>query len=221
MMLTGCWNRNELTDLAIVAGMSIDKSGEQIEVSIQVIEPQQVNAKGTSSRIPATTYMSKATSISEALRKMTTISPRKPYMSHLRVLSIGEPLAREGIAEALDYISRNHGFRNDFSIVIAKGGKGADILSILTALEPLPANSLFDTLKVSSREWAPTTSIALDKLITDMVSDGKNPVLSGVQTIGDKEDGRSLKNLETTTPHDIVFFLRLTNRLTRISRYLC
>ncbi|MDR6552912.1 Ger(x)C family spore germination protein [Paenibacillus qinlingensis] len=201
IVLTGCWNRNELTDLAFVVGMAIDNSDDQIEVSIQVVEPQQINAKGGSTRIPAIMYKSKADTLAEALRKMMTVCPRKPYVSHLRVLAIGESLARVGIADTLDYISRDHEFRNDFSIIIAKGGKGADVLSILTALEPIPSNSLFDTLRVSSREWAPTTTITLDELITDLVSQGKNPVLSGIERTGDLKVGRSLDNLESTTPN--------------------
>lgn len=45
VFVTGCWNRRELNELAIAVGMGIDKSGDQYEVSVQVVEPSEVAGK--------------------------------------------------------------------------------------------------------------------------------------------------------------------------------
>lgn len=45
LLLTGCWNRRELNELAIAVGMGIDKQGDQFRVSLQVVDPGKASAK--------------------------------------------------------------------------------------------------------------------------------------------------------------------------------
>ncbi|WMT41390.1 hypothetical protein RE628_02140 [Paenibacillus sp. D2_2] len=46
-LLTGCWNRRELNELAIAVGLGLDKDGDKYQVSIQVVNPSEVsNGKG-------------------------------------------------------------------------------------------------------------------------------------------------------------------------------
>jgi spore germination protein KC len=39
IFVTGCWSRHELNDLAIAVGIGIDKTGDQYQVSAQVVYP--------------------------------------------------------------------------------------------------------------------------------------------------------------------------------------
>lgn len=194
---TGCWNRRELNDLAIEVAMGIDKSGGQYRITTQVVDPGEVAArKGGTGRTPVTVYQATSGTIFEAQRKMTTMSPRKIYIAHLRMVVIGEELAREGISEFLDFLSRDHEQRPDFFVVVAKGTSAENVLKILTPLEKIPANKLFYSLKTSEKVWAPTSSVTLDVLISDLVSTGKQPVLTGLEIKGDQEAGESTENIE-------------------------
>lgn len=101
IVLTGCWNRRELNELAIAVGFGVDKDGEQYRFSVQVVDPGEVaaNKGGTSGRTPVTMYHMSAPTIFEALRKMTTVSPRKiqfapAHFGHWR--SSGEGWTRRG-----------------------------------------------------------------------------------------------------------------------------
>ncbi|MDF2679187.1 MAG: spore gernimation protein GerC [Brevibacillus sp.] len=198
LVLTGCWNRRELNDLAIAVGFGVDKADDQYRVSVQVVDPGEVAAnKGVSGRTPVTMYHVTAPTLFEALRKMTTVSPRKIYSSHLRIFVIGEEVAKEGIGEVLDLVSRDQEMRTDFYIVVAKGKHTAEeALKILTPIEKIPANNLFHSLESSARVWAPSTTVTLDQLIADMVSQGKHPVLTGLEIKGDYEVGQSVANIE-------------------------
>lgn len=45
--LSGCWDRTEITDLAIVTAASIDKKdNNQIELSVQVFIPSSISSGG-------------------------------------------------------------------------------------------------------------------------------------------------------------------------------
>ncbi|MFE5317065.1 Ger(x)C family spore germination protein [Paenibacillus sp. NPDC056579] len=198
VLLTGCWNRRELNDLAIVVGMGIDKIGDRYEVTIQVVMPAEVAPLkgGTSGRAPVTIYHATGDTVFEAIRRMTTMTPRKAYFAHVRMFLIGEEAAKAGVSNLLDFISRDHELRTDFYFAVAKGALAKDLLSIYTMLEKIPANKMFNSIEVSQKTWAPSVSVTLDELIRDLVSNGKNPVLTGIEIVGNKEEGKLKSNVE-------------------------
>jgi len=200
--LSGCWNRRELNELAITVGLAIDRAEDGgVRVSAQVVEPGEVASGraaggGGGNRSPVTLYSAKGESVFEAVRKLTTVSPRKIYFSHLRVVVFGESLLREGIAKELEFLSRDHEVRTDFYIIAAKGVEGHEVLDQLTPLVKLPAQKLFTSLQTSEQAWAPTYGVQLDELITSIVSKGKHPVLTAIEIKGDKKAGETQKNVE-------------------------
>jgi spore germination protein KC len=197
LFVAGCWNRRELNDLAIAVALGIDKSGDQFLVSTQVVDSGEVAAKkGGGTRTPVTLYQATGRTIFEAFRKMTAIAPRKIYSSHLRILVIQEEVAIDGIGKVLDVMTRDHEFRSDFFVAIAKNTSAVNTLKILTHIESIPANQLFSALKTSEKAWAPTVAVTLDQLIADIVSEGKNPVVTGLQLKGDQGIGESKENVE-------------------------
>ncbi|MFE5319278.1 Ger(x)C family spore germination protein [Paenibacillus sp. NPDC056579] len=188
--ITGCWNRQELNEIAITVAMGLDKRGNQYQVSVQIVNPSEVSAKkGSASKgTPVATYSETGKTVSEALRKMVNKAPRVLYFSHLRLLVIGEGLAKEGIGEVLDYLSREYSFRTDFYLVISKGVPAERILEVYTLpQEVIPANKIFRSLQNSSKLWGAATEITLDGVISDATKDGKQPVLSGISITGAKE----------------------------------
>ncbi|MDA1475097.1 Ger(x)C family spore germination protein [Bacillus changyiensis] len=200
-LLTGCWNRLELNELGIVGGMSIDKKNGKQVVTTQVINPGQVAAKqGKGQEAPVITYREKGDTIFEAIRRMAKSAARRLYFSHLRILVIGEDLAKDGIGNILDFVSRNHEFRPDFFIVIAKKTKAEDALRVLTALEEIPANKLFSALETSEKVWAPSITLKLDKLISDTVNEGINPHVTGLRVIGSTKQGQRTENIQQSDP---------------------
>ncbi|MGO4693110.1 Ger(x)C family spore germination protein [Paenibacillus sp. 2TAB26] len=196
IFVTGCWKGRELNELAIAVALGIDKVGNQYKVSVQVVEPTEVAGKKGGDKTPVTTYQITANTIFEAIRKMTTVNPRKIYPSHLRIVVLGESLAKEGIGQALDLLSRDEEIRTDFFIVVSKHTTAENTLKVLTKLETIPAVSLFSTLQTSEQQWAPTTTVTLDELITTLVSEGRDPVLTGLVVLGDEQIGQEKRNME-------------------------
>ncbi|MGZ6507300.1 MAG: Ger(x)C family spore germination protein, partial [Tumebacillaceae bacterium] len=147
LLLSGCWNRRELNDLGIVVGLGIDKQGDRYLLTAQLVNPTEiVSTKGGGSNLPVTTFQTTGRSVFEAVRRMTTISPRKLWGSHLRVCVLGEDFAREGVSKALDLLSREHELRSDFYLIVAKGTRAENVLKVLTPLEKIPSTSLFSKL---------------------------------------------------------------------------
>jgi spore germination protein KC len=195
-LLTGCWNRKELNDLGIQLGAAIDKIGDQYQVAVQVVVPGEVANRNNRVASPVTMFKASAPSLFAAFRKLTETSPRKIYGAHIRVLVLGESVAKEGIAGALDLLLRDHEIRSDFYAMIAKGVPAERVLKVMTSLEQIPANKLFHSLDTSAKAWAPTTTVTLDQLIEKMLTEGVNPVLTGIRVIGETQNGEKKSNVE-------------------------
>ncbi|GHI01097.1 Ger(x)C family spore germination protein [Neobacillus kokaensis] len=208
-MLTGCWSRTELNELAITVALGIDQSGDQFKVSAQVVNPGEVaSQKGGSGNSPVATYTATGETVYEAIRKMTTKVPRKIYGAHLRLLVIGEELASgKGIGKALDLLSRDPELRTDFYIVVAKETTAEQVLKILSIpLERIPANKIFQSLETSEKAWAATAGVTIDELISDLVSKGHQPLLTGIQIFGDPKSGESTESLQRSSTEPVLTF---------------
>ncbi|MFS0669974.1 Ger(x)C family spore germination protein [Peribacillus frigoritolerans] len=139
--LSGCWDRIEITDLAIVTAAAIDKKGnDQIELSVQVFIPSSISSgggQGGSSQggggVTTMVRNEKGSNISDALSKLQSKLPRKVFWGHCKVFVFGEKLAKEGIQEQLDFLLRHPQPREKANVYVSKG----EAKPILESLPPL------------------------------------------------------------------------------------
>lgn len=192
MSLTGCWNSREINTLAITVCTGIDKVEDGYMLTQQVIDPKSVAAEGGSSESPVIIYSDVGKDLFAIKRKLINQSPRKIYNSHLRIVVLGEEIARSGVSDIIDFFARGHEYRTDFYFVIAKETTARNLLSVLTPLEPIPGIELYDSLDASQENWAPVKSSKIIELINDINAEGKNPVVSGLEL------GDGFENLKST-----------------------
>ncbi|MED3786703.1 Ger(x)C family spore germination protein [Peribacillus frigoritolerans] len=139
--LSGCWDRIEITDLAIVTAAAIDKKGnDQIELSVQVFIPSSISSGGGQggssqggSGVTTMVRNEKGSNISDALSKLQSKLPRKVFWGHCKVFVFGEKLAKEGIQEQLDFLLRHPQPREKANVYVSKG----EAKPILESLPPL------------------------------------------------------------------------------------
>ncbi|KRF09884.1 Ger(x)C family spore germination protein [Paenibacillus sp. Soil787] len=125
VFLTGCWNRVELDEYAFVQGVAIDQAenGKDIELTIQFYRPMTGSKKieGGPSRESYVNIKTRDKTLFEAIRDVTIHIGRKAQWSHMRVLIIGEDIARKrNIGELLDFFSRDHEPRATIFVMIGK-----------------------------------------------------------------------------------------------------
>jgi spore germination protein KC len=93
----------------------------------------------------------------------------------------GEDVAKDGIQNILDYFLRNYEYRTDFYFVVARNTTASEVLGVLTPIEAIPGIDMYNSLRTSAEEWAPTKSIRIIELVNSIIADGKNPVLTGIE----------------------------------------
>ncbi|NBI05964.1 Ger(x)C family spore germination protein [Senegalia massiliensis] len=202
--LIGCWDKRELSEITIASAVGIDKVEDEYLVTVQIINPSEIAGRELTGRSEVSTYRVKGKTVFEALRKLTRDVPRKVYLGHLMILMIGEELAKEGIIDVLDFFSRDHELRTDFYIVVTKDSMATDVLNVLTAIEKIPAEKLYDSLEMAEKSWGNVRAVQLDQLISDLINTGKDAILTGVSLIGQKQDNNSMENVNEVKPKNII-----------------
>ncbi|WP_339239459.1 Ger(x)C family spore germination protein [Paenibacillus sp. FSL R5-0517] len=200
-LLTGCWDRQELNELGIMLGLGVDKDGDLIKVSAQVVVPNEVSSKsGGGNGTPVTQYEASASTLFEAIQKLTETSPRRIFMAHIRILVFGEEYARkEGIYDVIEALMREPTARPDYYVIVARNTTASKVLDTLTPLENLPAEKIFNSLDVSAKTWSPTTTVTGDQLMEYMLAPGIQPVITGVEVVGNTTRSGSKDNISTIT----------------------
>lgn len=204
LLLAGCWDRRELNEIAIMVGIGIDQAEDGYLVSAQIVVPSEVSARTQAGRSPITLIQAEGETIYEAFRKMTRESSRKLYPGHLQIFVLSEEVAREGFKDTLDLLSRDWEIRSDYYIVVAREQHARQILQVKTPIESIPADKLFESLQASEENWSVTRSVTLQQLIDDISADGKEPVLTGIEMIGDSDVGKTKQNVEEIIPAAIL-----------------
>jgi spore germination protein KC len=211
LLLSGCWSKKELTDLAIVAAIGIDKNEEGGYVgTLQIINPGNVaggmQGGGGSQGPPVSIITGTGDSIVELSRRTSRKLSRRLYYAHTNLVVISEDLAKEeSISTILDPLERDAEFRSTAIIVIAQGSKASDIVKVLTAIDKIPSNKVIKTLKFTEKTWGENIAVSMQDAIKILVSPGKELVVSGFRMSGDVDKGKKMENTQQTEPSSLLY----------------
>lgn len=212
LLLTGCWGKKELTDLAIVAAIGIDKNEEGRYVgTLQIINPGNVaggmqGGGGGSQGPPVSVVTGTGDSIVELSRRTSRKLSRRLYYAHTNLVVISEDLAKEeSLSNILDPLERDAEFRSTAIIVIAQETKASDIVKVLTAIDKIPSNKVIKTLKFTERTWGENIAVSMQDAIKTLVSPGKELVVSGFRLSGDVNKGKKIDNTQQTEPSSLIY----------------
>ncbi len=182
MTTCGCWSRRELDTLGVVMGMGIDRAKEdgKISLTIQILKPAEAK-KGTTGE-GVWTITSSGYTVFDAFRNATMQSERELFLSHNKVIVIGEELARAGIAPLVDFLDRAHEPRRLSYFVIAKG-EAKDIILAEHEQESIPAKAIENMIKLYG-DTSMAASVNLHEFLKMLASKTTDPIASRIELIG-------------------------------------
>lgn len=200
LLLTGCYNYQELNDLAITTGVSIDYDQETKEfiVIAQVINPEKEQDAKSSTETSFINYESKGKSLREAIRTIILDSPKRLYGSQLQILILSENVLYEKLPDVIDFFIREPELRPEFKIIIAKDEKALEGISIQTLLDDLSSSNILSSLETQSERIGITTVVSLNELANMYLNPYLEIVLPSMIVKGNIKEGESKENLSTT-----------------------
>jgi Ger(x)C family germination protein len=182
VFLTGCWDRTEINDLAIVVATAEDKAGKQdYRVTIQAPLPSSMGGSGssgggggTSGEGPFLVAQGTGKNLRQGVDDIQNRLSRKLYFPHRRVLILGEDLAKRGINESLNAILVEPQSRLSTFLLISKGDS-------LNTLKAQPRMEQFSGEAI--REMAKARiEMTVRDVILDLERPGKEAVIPMVET---------------------------------------
>ncbi len=146
--MDGCWNYQELNQLAIVSGVGIDsgKKSGAVELSVQIVKPSEVKSGamsgggggGGETKPPFVVKSKTGSTILDAVKNFTSNTDRRLYWPDNQVIIFGRKQAESGVAMPLDFFVRDNEPRPTVWMAVADG-RAADILNVPGNLEKVSA----------------------------------------------------------------------------------
>ncbi|MBT2286774.1 Ger(x)C family spore germination protein [Paenibacillus polymyxa] len=177
-LISGCWDREEINDIAFVIGIAIDKEGENYRSSLQIALPGQSASTGSSGGGGGTSGDKSWFMLSNTAKTFRGTSlegqkalSRRLYYAHRRTLLIGEELAREGVAPMLDLLTRYP--LNRFSALpVITRGEAYKVLDTDAPIEKFPSEMVRELCLLNMRNPR-----SLKTFIDTILSAGVDPFL--------------------------------------------
>jgi len=213
IMLTGCWSSSPIEDLNMEVGVALDLAEEtgdkaasadkagnypkekEIICTYQFIVPQgSVGSKkdGSQSR-NYYNMVETGNSIFEAVRDLALRTNRPPIGHHLKIIVIGEQLARSiKISELIEFYSRDNDIRPSV-ILLVSSGKASELLnnSLPGQTPAFVLEGIFNNRNRNSKIWQPVCMVKAvgylhgkhSFLLQNVITHGKEPEFAGAGVI--------------------------------------
>jgi len=147
ILLTGCWDRKEVNDMAVVLGAALDKEeGENIKLTLQILIPRAVSSGqtggGGGGGRQVLTRSAIGENLADAASKLQTKFPRKIFWGHCKIFIFGKKLAESGdVHKQIDFLLR-HSEPRERVYLFVSDGDAEEILELQPPLEPYPGEVL-------------------------------------------------------------------------------
>lgn len=154
---TGCWNYREVDKLEIVAGAAVDKGPDgQYIVTAELVHI----TGGRETKTMSETITMEGKTLFDAVRNAISLSGKKLYWSHTKVVILSEEIAREGVIKFIDWYTRDAETRRNVYILISKESSAREIFTKPAATEEIKSFVIEQMLKnEKSLSKAPIISI--------------------------------------------------------------
>lgn len=166
--ITGCWNYKEIDKLAIVAGIAIDKgTADKYKLTVEIVEISGEREFKTTSKLIST----EGKTVFDAVRNGITVSGKRLYWSHTKVVIISREIAAEGIAGIIDWLNRDSETRSDSHILISRDKSAEDIFKGQNITEEVVSFQI-DYMLTSQKNLNKAPNIEIWEFINDLETEG-------------------------------------------------
>ena len=197
-LMTGCYNYQELNNLSIVTGTSIEKENDKYKITIQVVNPKKNDDARSSSQPAFITYSQVSDTLQEAYRNIILTSSRRIYGSHINILIISEDIAENDIRETIDFIFRNPEIRKEFYVLLSK--TPSKLLELNTPITNISSSNIKDTLTADAIHLAASKQVTYNQMMNMYLNPNLEIVLPTIEIIGEDTKGDDIDNLKHTDP---------------------
>lgn len=166
-ILSGCWNYREVDKLAIVSGVAVDKDGDdRMIITAEMVNMQQDQKQA---KLKPVYMQAVGKTFFDAARSMIALQGKSLFWGHAKVVIISEDIAKEGLANVLDFINRDAETRSDMWVLLSRERTASDIFNAAPEMESILSFQIDDAMR-AQKSISKYPNIELYKLIDDLES---------------------------------------------------
>lgn len=132
MLLSGCYGKNELDNLAYVIGIGLDvcdnnddqnsnNEGENLNITYQIAIPVKIAGENsTSGKETYTTYTVTATSLFMGNSIVNTMTSKEVNLSHINLILYSEEIAKRGLSGHINGLLSNSEIRPKTPVAVCR-----------------------------------------------------------------------------------------------------
>lgn len=140
ILCTGCYDYNELNEIAIISGVGIDKLNNEYVVTYEVVNTEA--SKESSNDIKKYNVKGNGASLSEAFNNVNETLAKKAYFEQIKVMVITKNV---NILDISDYLFRNEKINTNFYLVLCNDID--EIFNFTSVNEPNNSIAIYNLLK--------------------------------------------------------------------------
>lgn len=181
--LGGCWDYRGLNELAIVAGMAIDKNSDNggYEVTFELVD-LTVNVKeaGPESML----LVANGKTLFDAARNAKRRILNKLYFGHMETIIISEEIAREqNLSGLMDWFLRSTELRETICIMVSQHETAKDILTVDGLGNKVNSFELYHAAMEDKEHTSSTSFVELYNIYNILKAEGKELTLPSVHNV--------------------------------------
>lgn len=173
LLLSGCSNYNEMSDLGTITGLGIDYKDGNFYISASMI-----NFKDNKESVIS--LKSHNTSINTALNDLSLISSKNIYLEHLMVVVISEEVYKNHLKNVIDFFKNNSSTPLSFNVIISDNAE--KIIDLTSPLDTTNSTYLINTIKLNNEYEGFASVVTFDELLDRYYSEGISLILTKVKT---------------------------------------
>ncbi len=182
-LTSGCYDYQEINNMAIVSGISIDYINEKFHIAFEILNTLNPENNKDTEKI----YHVKGigSSISEAFSNASLEIAKSPYMAHLKTVVIDEVTAKDHLEEIVDFFIRDNHIRNIFYLVTTKNSKAEDILYKTDVNNPIASTAIADLIDNTKYTHNIASTLNFEKFFIDLIDSRKDAYLTTIEIDND------------------------------------
>lgn len=199
LLFTGCWNYHELSDLAIISSVGIDKTEEGYKLSMLVSNTIDTSSSDNSTG-KTTLLTGSGKTINNAVNDIKSKSSKDIYLGHLSLLLISEEVAKEEIYDIVEALLRDPESAKKVKLVLAKDVSANTLLKTLSPLDNFPSENILSNIDNSIQILGISYNTYLSNFIYKIINYGYDNIIPSVTLDGDTnkiDDPEEIKKVET------------------------
>ncbi|MGW9103753.1 Ger(x)C family spore germination protein, partial [Priestia megaterium] len=168
LVMSGCLDSIELNEQAFVLGVGVDltESGEYL-ISAQIIIPSAIGSGESGGQSQETSFFvetGRGENLIDADENLQSKLSRRYNRRQRQTIYVGERLAKHGIKDSLDILTRESDIPLGGDYFVIKGAQALDVLKVRSPLEAISATA---SLKMHEQTNIDANNTILNFLITN------------------------------------------------------